>query len=255
MSHIKIVIIEDELLTAEDLKNTLISINEKIEVLEIIQSVSEGVEYFSKHHDCDLIFSDIKLGDGLSFEILEHLYSDIPVVFCTAYNDYAIEAFQSNGIDYILKPFSEEAVYLAIEKFQKSILSTSKISQELSQLVKQMVSNKQLSNQRILVEKGRRSVPLAIHDIGVVFIEDRVIFGVTLDGQRHLLSGTLESVHETLGGEFYRANRKFIVQRKAVKEVHHTEDRKIKLILQLAFKEDIFIGKMKSKDFLKWLVK
>ncbi|MDR1503870.1 MAG: response regulator, partial [Prevotella sp.] len=112
----KIIIIEDERITAADLEQTLKQIDPSLEVAIIIRSVREGLEYFSKNEKPDLIFSDIRLGDGLSFEILNGL--QIPVIFCTAYDEYALNAFNANGIGYILKPFTEDSVREALQKYK-----------------------------------------------------------------------------------------------------------------------------------------
>ena len=118
----KVVIIEDEIFTAEDLRDDLQAINPAIEVLAILPTVKESIQYFSKNYDYDLIFSDIQLGDGQSFEIFKQVSVAAPIIFCTAYNQYALEAFKANGIDYILKPFDKNSIAQALNKYQILII-------------------------------------------------------------------------------------------------------------------------------------
>jgi DNA-binding LytR/AlgR family response regulator len=114
----KIVIIEDEILTAEDLKHDLQSLNYGIEVIAILPTVTQSIEYFSTNVDYNLIFSDIQLGDGYSFEIFKKVSVNSPIIFCTAYNQYALKAFENSGIDYILKPFDKISIDHSLEKYR-----------------------------------------------------------------------------------------------------------------------------------------
>ncbi|MEM9545646.1 MAG: LytTR family DNA-binding domain-containing protein [Bacteroidota bacterium] len=251
---IKIVIIEDELLTSNDLKSILLKINNSIEVTAQLQSVAEAFEYFAEPQEFDLIFSDIKLGDGLSFEVFEAFPIQQPVIFCTAYNDYAVEAFGANGIDYILKPFDTEMVVLALNKYRTSHQNQSSFYQNFAGLLEDMNLGKEKGAKRILVEKGRRSIPMRIDGFAVVYIEDRIVFAMTFDGSKHMLSGTLESIHERFGGRFFRVNRKYLVHKKAVIEAVHTTSRKLRLNLKVKLSEEVIVGKMKASEFLQWLV-
>ncbi len=113
-----VVIIEDELLTAEDLADILLKLAYGIKVIKILQSVAEAVEYFKQHDAPDLIFCDIQLGDGFSFEIFKQTLIQTPVIFCTAYDEYALDAFRNNGIDYVLKPFTKKLIKEAVEKYK-----------------------------------------------------------------------------------------------------------------------------------------
>ena len=251
---IKIVIIEDELLTSNDLKSILLESDDSSEVVAQLQSVEEAFEYFSNPQEFDLIFSDIKLGDGLSFEIFDAFQFEQPVIFCTAYNDYALEAFKSNGIDYLLKPFTAEMVLKAVGKYRKSHQRRSSFYQNLPVLLEDLKLNKERGAKRILVEKGRRSIPMRIDDFAVVYIEDRIIFAVTFDNKKHVLSGTLESIHEKFGNQFFRANRKYLLNKKSVIDAIHADGRKLRLNLKVSLSEDVVIGKMKASEFLVWLV-
>lgn len=113
----KVVIIEDEKVTAKDLKRTILEVDPDIEIGALLHSVEEAIEYFANHKDTDLIFSDIQLGDGLSFEIFKIMENQVPIIFCTAYNSYFHEAFEITGIDYLLKPFNNGAIEKALSKY------------------------------------------------------------------------------------------------------------------------------------------
>jgi len=252
---IKIVILEDELLTSDDLKNILEELDHSVEIVSQLQSVSEAFEFFSLPQNFDLIFSDIKLGDGLSFEIFEAFQFDQPVIFCTAYNDYALEAFKSNGIDYLLKPFDKETVNIALMKYKKSFRNRVSAFQQLPALLRDLDIKNEAGAKRILVEKGRRRIPMLVDNFAAVYIEDRIIFAVTFDHKKHVLSGSLESIHSKFGNQFFRANRKYLLHRKAVVDAVHTTDRKLRLNLKIKLSEDVMIGKMKVSEFLDWLIK
>lgn len=160
----KILIIEDELHTANDLIRSLTKISKNIEVTRHTYSVKETISYLKTFPKIDLIFSDIKLVDGNSFEIFNEIETSIPIVFCTAYDEYALDAFKTNGIDYILKPFSQDALKTAVEKYQKltkAVLSHS----SLQHTTEQFIENKPRSFQRLLVHQGDKIIPISIDDI------------------------------------------------------------------------------------------
>jgi len=251
---LKIVIIEDELLTSDDLKNILMDVDSDINIVAQLQSVSEAFEFFSAPQDFDLIFSDIKLGDGLSFEIFEKMQLDKPVIFCTAYNDYALEAFSSNGIDYLLKPFGTDTVEKALTKFRESHLRYEQINRQLPLLLNDLGIDSKKGEKKILVEKGRRRIPIPIAEFAIVYIEDRIIFGLTYNQKEFILPGTLDSIHLDFGKQFFRVNRKYLVHKNSVVDAIHTNDRKLKLNLRVDHSEVVVIGKMKATEFLKWLV-
>lgn len=249
----KIVIIEDEKLTAKDLHRTITNVEPDAEILAILYSVEEAIEYLGKNKEIDLIFSDIQLGDGLSFEIFEKTQNQIPVIFCTAYNDYALEAFKTVGIDYLLKPFTPQAVGKALEKYfhlKEKLTPQSDFSGLMNALKQQLAPTKLPS---VILQQGDKIVPLEGDKIAFFFIEDDYVFAYTFDQKKHILSQKLDALEKNFAPQFFRANRQFLINRKAVKDASHFFHRKVVVNLNIPFDEQIIVGKLKVTAFVDWL--
>jgi two-component system, LytTR family, response regulator LytT len=250
----KIAIIEDEKLTAKDLSRTIQGIDEDAEIVAILPSVEEATEYLLANKDIDLIFSDIQLGDGLSFEIFEKVQNQIPVVFCTAFNEYALEAFKTVGIDYLLKPFSKSSVSKALEKYNQLRERMAPPKEDLSglmTLLKNQINPSKSSS--IIMQQGDKIIPLNSDTIALFYIEDDYVFAHTFEGKKHLLSQKLDKLETQFSTTFFRANRQFLVNRKAVRDASHHFNRKIEINLTIPFSEQIIVGKLKITTFLEWL--
>lgn len=250
----KIIIIEDEKLTAKDLAKTIKGIEPDIEIVALLHSVEEAIEYFKTNPILDLIFSDIELGDGLSFEIFEKINNRTPVIFCTAFNEYALEAFKTVGIDYLLKPFSKTTVEKALEKYhslkEKLAPQNDAIPNLMSLLKNQLFPTKTPS---IIMQQGDKIIPLEGEKIALFYIEDNVVFAYTFDQKKYLLSQKLDVLEHTFSPTFFRANRQFLINRKAIKDASHYFNRKIVVNLTLPYDEQIIVGKLKVTSFLDWL--
>lgn len=246
----RILIIEDEQLIAEDLMDMLKNVCADCEIVAHLSSVQEGIDFFAKPQKIDLIFSDIQLGDGLSFEIFKQCELNIPVIFCTAYDEYAIEAFKVNGVDYILKPYSEEKIREAVEHYEKLKLSFSSdagLSNAISELLP--------SESTILVHHKEKIIPLKINEIALAHIRNEMVYLKTFSGENFLINKSLDELEDLLGENFYRANRQFIVNRAVVKDVTTFLSRKYSVNLTIPFQEQIMVSKEKMTSFLKWLRK
>ncbi|OYU65811.1 MAG: DNA-binding response regulator [Cytophagaceae bacterium BCCC1] len=250
----KIVIIEDEKLTAKDLVKTISVVEPDVEIVTLLHSVEEAMFFFKTKPEIDLIFSDIELGDGLSFEIFEKLNISTPIIFCTAYNQYALEAFKAVGIDYLLKPFSKQSVGKAIEKFYvlkgKTTTQESDYSSLLSLIKNQLNPNRSPS---IIIQQADKIIPLDATRIALFYIEDDGVFAYAFDKTKHLLSYKLDLLEQQFSPTFFRANRQFLVNRKAVKDASHYFNRKIVVNLNIPFQEQILVGKLKVTAFVDWL--
>lgn len=250
----KIVIIEDEKLTAKDLARTIRSVAPDAEILTMLQSVEDAVSFFADSPAVDLIFSDIQLGDGLSFEIFEQSNLTIPIIYCTAFNHYALEAFKTLGIDYVVKPFSASTVAQALEKYRTMKQALNPPQQNYSALVDLL--KLQLSPAKspsVIIQQGDKIIPLASDKIALFFIEHDAVFAYTFDGKKHLLSQKLNELEKTYSQGFFRANRQFLISRKAVKDASHYFNRKVLIHLTIPFKEQIIVGKVKVSAFMDWL--
>jgi two-component system, LytTR family, response regulator LytT len=250
----KIAIIEDEKLTAKDLARTITGIEPDAEIVAILPSVELAVEFLSKNKSLDLIFSDIELGDGLSFEIFEKVQNQTPVIFCTAYNEYALQAFKTVGIDYLLKPFSKNTVSKALEKYHSLKERLAPPQQDISGLMN--LFRNQLSPSKlpsVIMQQGDKIIPLDGDKIALFYIEDDYVFAHTFEQKSHILSQKLDVLEKTFYPSFFRANRQFLINRKAVKDASHSFNRKIEVNLLFPFKEQIIVGKLKVTAFLDWL--
>lgn len=250
----KIIIIEDEALVAEDLYSTLMQIKPDIELQAVLSSVSESIEYFSNHPQPDLIFSDIQLGDGLSFQIFSHIEINVPIVFCTAFDDYAIEAFQTNGIDYILKPYDKNVLDKAIQKY--SLLKTAlakDVIQQYDAVMKVLDSYKLQETGTFMIRHRDRYLPVGLDKIAMFYLEDEVCRLYLFSGKIYFIPDTLEEVESKIGSNFFRANRQFLINKEAVLEALEYFPRKLKLQLKLSFDKEIIVSKEKKTKLLKWL--
>jgi DNA-binding LytR/AlgR family response regulator len=223
----EIVIIEDERFTADDLAETIVRVQPDIQIATILYSVKEAVQYFQNNQHPDLIFSDIQLGDGLSFEIFRTITMTPPVIFCTAYDEYALHAFKSNGIDYILKPYGEDTIATALRRYKalrNSFVRRPNSYELLSELFSDRISQQDTS---VLVYIKDKIVPLKTSDIALFYTEDETTYLMTFNQTRYHLNKTLEELEKITGSHFYRANRQYLVNRKSIKDVTQWFHRKL----------------------------
>jgi two-component system response regulator LytT len=249
----KIVIIEDEKLTADDLAETILKVSPAVQIIARLTSVKDAVSWFKKNEQPDLIFSDIQLGDGLCFEIFKTRNITTPVIFCTAFDEYALTAFKAHGIDYILKPFDEQTIENALTRYkelEEKFLGNNRQIDKILQLFENRTNPKQGS---VLVYYKDKILPVNIQEIALFYIENEITYLITFGQKNFTISKSLEELEEITGNIFYRANRQYLVNRKAVKEVSQYFARKLSISLTLPFKDTITISKVKVPDFLRWL--
>lgn len=250
----KVVIIEDEQYTAEDLASCITELRSNYEVVKILPSINSAKIYFQQEDNFDLIFSDINLGDGLSFELFQSIKLKVPVIFCTAYDNYAIEAFKSNGIDYVLKPVNKKNILEAIEKFERLSSSSQKVNPAIEKMMEIFAAKTtQKTTRSVLVHVKDKIIPVKLENIAVFFIRNETTFILDLKGNAHPIDETLEEI-ELIGLPFlFRANRQFIINRGVVKDVTQHFARKSVLNLTVPFTEQIIVSKEKTPLLLKWL--
>ena len=249
----KIVIIEDEELTANDLASTILKIDKTVQILAVLSSVKESVSYFQDNMDPDLIFCDIQLGDGLSFEIFQKCTITAPVIFCTAFDEYALKAFKTNGIDYILKPFSKQTIQNALHRYKTLENIFLKNDLSLAKILELFESRKNNKQNTLLVYHRDNIIPVKVEDIAIFYIENEVIHLITFARKHHTINKTIEELEPITGDEFFRANRQFLINRNAVKDASQYFGRKLIVTLTIPFSEKITISKEKVALFLDWL--
>lgn len=244
-----VLIIEDEALLAEALAGEIQSVDSNMKVIAILPSIQDTLDYFETHPSPDLIFSDIELSDGLSFEIFQQIKHHPPVIFCTAYNHYAVEAFRARGIDYILKPFETEDIRQAIERYQ----ATQQRSTIDFQALQSFITKEKNTEQRVLVHRGETIIPVNTTEIALAELKYGTVFIITFDNQRYSINDSIEKLTSQLGDQFYRANRQHLIQRKAVLQVAHYFGRKLVVKPTINYQEQILVSKAKANHFLRWL--
>lgn len=251
----KILIIEDEKRTANDLKRTIFEVLPAAEIVGVVGSVEEGIEMLGKEEIIDLIFSDIQLSDGLSFEIFQSTDNTIPVVFCTAFDQFALQALQTYGIDYILKPFDAAAVQRALNKYKTLKGQASPADfQAITEAIKQQLYPARKTTS-ILIHQGEKLIPLAVEDVAIFFIKDEMLSAVTFDQKRYFVDQKLDRLESDLSPTFFRVNRQQLIQRKAVKDLAKYYHRKLQVNLTIPFNQQVLVGKLKVTAFKEWLSK
>jgi DNA-binding LytR/AlgR family response regulator len=248
------IIIEDEKPAARLLQRKLEKLN--IEVGEMLHSVEESIEWFSKNEHPDLIFLDIQLSDGLSFEIFEKIEIKSAVIFTTAYDEYALKAFKLNSIDYLLKPIDEDDLEVAISKF-KSRFSKQETSSQLDfEQIKKMFQNPFEKNfkTRFTVKIGQHLKVILTEEIECFFSENKGTYIHTLDNRNYLIESTLEVLEQDLDSKnFFRISRKFIVPLKSVKEIVVYSNSRLKVILPTYKEDEVIVSREKVQEFKNWI--
>lgn len=252
-----IVIIEDERLLADDLAESLASLLPASFVIVQLHSVKDAITYFATHPAPDLIFSDIQLGDGLTFDVLESMPYAVPVVFCTAFDEYAVNAFKTNGIAYILKPYTLKMLEDALAKYEqmKGMFGE---AQMLSYKALMQLLNVQTSPAKavsVLVYFQDKIMPVKIEEIALFYLENDATHLLTFSGKVYYPNKNLEELEKLTGTYFFRANRQVLICRKAIKEASSFFSRKLSLTLTIPFEERVTVSKTKIPAFLDWLTR
>lgn len=246
----KIVIIEDELAASSQLKFLLNQLNIKYEILTVIETVKEGITWFTTNESPDLIFSDIQLADGIFFEIFEHIKINAPIIFITAFDEYAIRAFKLNSIDYILKPIDADSLSFAIEKYKNQSL----VNQEtLNELIKQHVFSQKNYRKSFLVRYRDKLLPIKSSEFAYFFIENGLVFGQLFDSRKFILDFKLEDLENQLDPhDFLRANRQFILSRESIFEIEPYINSRVLVKTSPKSPYEAIISKEKVTLFKKW---
>ncbi len=250
-----ILIIEDEALSARRLKTMVMEIDPTFRVLDIIDSVQGTVAWLKGHTLPDLILMDIELTDGKSFDIFEQMDVKCPVIFVTAYNEYAIRAFKVNSIDYLLKPVKQEELAGSIEKLRqiKQQYATGVPGLNIQALMQEF--QKQTNyRERFLIKKADRLLPVETADIAYIQTQEKNNFIHTFGGNAYLIDMTLDEIEKTLDPKkFFRANRQFIVNAAAVEKIHFWFSSKLKVDLKPKSSEEVIVSREKAMSFRSWL--
>lgn len=250
------VIIEDENLIAKELQFKISSVAPDVKVLQVLPSVKTGYKWFMENAEPDLLFADIQLSDGVSFEIFERYEIKCPVIFTTAYDEYAIKAFKVNGIDYLLKPVDMDDLKKAVDKAREIVNSKTEYPKDVRQLL-QMIANPQSAGitykEKFVVKQRNSWIPVFTKDIAC-FYRDNLNYIVTFSGEKYVIDFvTLEEVEELLDPRiFYRANRQSIIHIDAIQSIRPHENQKLTVMLKPPVKIEQDISREKAPAFKKW---
>ncbi len=250
----RVLIVEDESLAAEKLKLLLGRIDSRFCVMDVLTSVHEAVRWFTAN-EADLIFLDINLSDGISFEIFQQVHVETPIIFTTAFDQYAIRAFKHNAIDYLLKPATEEDLRLSLEKYRKRQLLPAHLRVNLQKVFSEYQATQAYRN-RVLISYGSKSKSITVSDIAYFIVQQKGIYLTTFTNSTHLVETTLDELDRDLDPKlFFRLNRQVVVNIHAIKEVSKYSLRKYKVDLVPKPAVEVFVPEEKVTTFKKWLNK
>lgn len=248
-----ILIIEDEIKAAASLATMITKIRPEAQIVSKLQSVSSSIKYLTENEQPDLIFMDIQLSDGLCFNIFKAVKISCPVVFCTAFEDYTLDAFKANGVDYVLKPFSKDDIVNAFKKVDelKNFFQQHTLPQ-LNDLLAKV--SPPAGKKNFLVFKNNKYVNISTEAIAFFYIKHEATVIKTFEQEEYMINQSLDQIHAMLSPEqFFRLNRQYLVNFKAIKDVEHYFARKMLVNLIIPAPEKLLVNKEKVQMFLSWL--
>ncbi|MDR2039079.1 MAG: LytTR family DNA-binding domain-containing protein [Bacteroidales bacterium] len=247
----KVLIIEDERPAAEKLSRLLEEINPDIKIVDILKSVEQSINWLNSNPNPDLIFMDIQLQDGISFEIFENCEVKVPVIFTTAYDEYALKAFKVNSIDYLLKPIVIDELKTALNKFHSLHVHQPDYS-KLETIVRQLQPK---TKERFLIRIGEHYRSIPVTDINCFYIMERNTFILTNTGKSYPVDYSLDKIEQLADPKlFFRVNRNFIIHFYAIKDIIVYSSNRLKIILNDRIEqEDILVSRERVADFKKWM--
>ncbi len=255
----KILIIEDEALAVRQLQLMIRAFDPAVEILAALDSVEASVAWFRTNAPPDLLLADIELVDGQSFAIFEQVTVQCPVIFTTAYDEYALRAFQVHSVDYLLKPIQEEVLHKSLRKLgeMKQLYGKADVGIDLTALgalLRGTPSPTPAYRDRFLLKQGARLIPVEVREVAYFYTHDRLTFARTWEGRSLAMDYNLDELEGLLNPKlFYRVNRQFIVCPQAVEKIHLHLNYRLKLDLKPAAAEEVFISRDKATEFRAWM--
>jgi len=248
-----VLIIEDEARSARELCGIITSADNSVHIIATLESVEQALAWFAHNPPPDLIFSDIQLADGLSFEIYEKIKITCPIIFCTAYDEYLMNAFETNAISYLLKPVTKDKVEKALDKF--NTLQEAFIKESSAIAIEKMLKQvKQTYKSTLLVSHREKIIPVQVKDIAYFCLDNTIVQLCTMQNQRYFMTTSLDELEKTIDPIlFYRANRQYLINRNAISNVERFFSRKLAVKLLMDTPEGIVVSKTKAIEFLQWL--
>ncbi len=249
----RVVIIEDEIPAANRLAKMLQSISDEIELIKKIDSVESGVQFLQSAPDIDLIFMDIQLADGLSFDIFQQTKVMAPVIFTTAFDQYTLKAFKVNSIDYLLKPIDEKELSQAVEKYRRLYdKKNDDFSNKMMKLIQEINAAK--FKERLLIKRGQQLSYLKTEATAYCYADGKLCYAVDFGNNKFLLENNLSQLEEQLQpNKFYRINRHLLINVDAINKVHTWLGGRLKLELLPSTNADTIVSRERVNGFKEWL--
>ena len=246
-----VLIIEDENLSQDYLEDLLKKCNYDINIVDRVDSVKNSIKWFLQNPTPDLVFMDIDLGDGLCFEVFEVVSVDCPIIFTTAYDEYAIRAFKVNSIDYLLKPFAAEEINQALDKFSRLAPRSAKAKPDFLAAGRMLAKS---YKERFIIKIGERLKTLAVQDIMFFMSRDKATFAGTAEGRNYLIDYSLDNLEEMLDpARYYRINRKYIIRDEAILDIIAYSNSRLQVNLKGTDERNIIVARDRVQSFKSWL--
>jgi DNA-binding LytR/AlgR family response regulator len=247
----KALIVEDEILASKHLKQVLDEVGD-FEIITVLESIKETVKWFEKNPSPDILFMDIHLSDGSAFEIFKQVKITCPIVFTTAYDEYALRAFKVNSIDYLLKPIEVKDVHEALKKL-KELSSPETMQIAINNLISNFKKGSKYRTHFLIPAKGDKLIPVQTNDLACFFVDAGIIKAVTFEGRSFSIDFTLDELTELLDPVlFFRANRQHIISRKAIKDIDLWFNSRLSVNLNVSVPEKIVISRGRIPEFKTW---
>jgi two-component system, LytTR family, response regulator LytT len=251
----KVFIIEDEYLAVQRLQKLLLDIIPDIQIVGTADGIDTSVAWLKANAAPDLILMDIELTDGQSFEIFKLIDVQSPVIFITSYDEYAIQAFKVNSIDYLLKPVKKDDLERALQKFER-LNAAQSTAIDITKLIAELQKSNQVKElrTRFLVRQGQRFLPVETSQIAYFYSEDKLTFCVTHDRNRHIIDYTLDQLEDMLDPkQYFRINRQFVADIKAIEHVQNYFNGKLKIDLNPAPEKEVIVSRERATQFKDWM--
>jgi two-component system response regulator LytT len=247
----KALIIEDEIPASKHLLQVLDEVGD-MSVIAVLESITETIEWFGQNPQPDIVFMDIHLADGLAFEIFKQINISCPIVFTTAYDEYALKAFEVNSIDYLLKPIEAGDVQDALKKL-RGLSTPEGFKTALNNLITSYSRTLKYKKHFLIPSKGDKLIPVQASDLACFYIDSGVIKAVSIDSKTYRFDHTLDELEDLLDPElFFRANRQYIISRSSIKDIDIWFNSRLSVNLKIAVPEKILISKARISEFKKW---
>lgn len=247
----KTLIIEDEKAAVRNLTALLNEVAPDIEIVDVLDSVSVAIDWFGTHAMPQLVFMDIHLADGSAFEIFDYVRIACPIIFTTAYDEYALKAFKVNSIDYLLKPIGEEEISTALDKLKHLHMSSQE--ENFHKLISSLKREESYRTHFLVPVKGDKFLPLSVDMVSYFYIQEGMVKVMTISGKEYILPQTLDELVDSLNPAlFFRVNRQYLISRESVKDIDLWFNNRLAVNLKIPVEDKILISKAKVAEFKEW---